>query len=200
MPAEVPPPTFADLQAAQGTDGRVDPKSLAMPVGDEDRAAFGGPTEARCCDDDLSMECERQSCQGCDGRCAGRGLRPCAHFCHTGPAPPAGVPVPTEAPEAEIIEILDSYFRYTLRLELDEDIPACAKDIAEKLIEAHSAGVAAGRSQARSDLAEIFKSIAERIRHDLAQAPPMYQVTKDQDRIRAAAWEHAARLAEGSDG
>lgn len=30
---------------------------------------------------------------------------------------------------AEVRELLDSYFRHTLRLDLDEDIPACAADL-----------------------------------------------------------------------
>jgi hypothetical protein len=32
---------------------------------------------------------------------------------------------------AEVVELLDGYFRHTLRPNLDEDIPACAADIAQ---------------------------------------------------------------------
>jgi hypothetical protein len=31
--------------------------------------------------------------------------------------------------QKQIIDVLESYFRYTLRVELDEDIPACADAI-----------------------------------------------------------------------
>lgn len=40
----------------------------------------------------------------------------------------------------EITGILDSYFRLTLRVDLDEDIPACADDLASLVAQAYVAG------------------------------------------------------------
>jgi formate dehydrogenase maturation protein FdhE len=53
------------------------------------------------------------------------------------------------AVQAEIVGILDGYFRYTLELRIDEDIPACAEDIAALVARARAPG--AGEARVRRD-------------------------------------------------
>jgi formate dehydrogenase maturation protein FdhE len=51
------------------------------------------------------------------------------------------------AVQAEIVGILDGYFRYTLELRIDEDIPACAEDIAALVARARATGAAEERER-----------------------------------------------------
>jgi len=48
---------------------------------------------------------------------------------------------------AEIVRILDSYFRYTLQVELDQDIPFCADEITGLMVAAEERGAAKKRER-----------------------------------------------------
>jgi hypothetical protein len=58
---------------------------------------------------------------------------------------------------AEIVRILDAYFRYTLQIELDEDIPFCADEIAALVAAAEERGARAERERAEQAEAKALE-------------------------------------------
>lgn len=63
---------------------------------------------------------------------------------------------------------------------------------------AYERGVAAGRAEAAAHLAETFKRIADSARQSPVSTPPEYSAEQHGHRVRAKAFERAAKIAEES--